>query len=227
MDHSRNRTVPRLGVRARKMRLSGSHFAGFCKFVEFMPDFSDIRPCSRLIIAKMGHVVPDVEVFFIADRTGKIPHLIHPVPVPVDIFSFVGICSKKWSALHVGWNGVPVRLRTVGPKSTKETNSRFFSPGCNGARCCHFLGKRIERNMHAAVEQARFVPGHTRSVIRKEENNGIFSQSILLQLLEDFSTSRSIAVRSHGNGPRFFEQWAYQGSRGVFLFRGDDEFDPL
>ena len=57
--------------------------------------------------------------------------------------------------------------------------------------------------MHATVEQGTFVPGHTRSVIREEEHDGIFSQAILFQLLQDFPhllIHRSHAVMEAGHG---------------------------
>ena len=126
-----------------------------------MPNFSDIRPCGWLIIAKVRHVVPDVEVFFIADRTGKIPHLIYPVAVPVDIFSFrFGICSKKWSALH----GMGRKCRKIEHGGTEIDKSlpagTVVCPGWTWARCCHFWETDQEWNMHTAVEQGTLMSGH-------------------------------------------------------------------
>ena len=45
-----------------KLLLGRSHFTGFCQFVEFMSDFSDIWPRGGLIIAEMGHVITDIQI---------------------------------------------------------------------------------------------------------------------------------------------------------------------
>ena len=80
--------------------------------------------------------------------------------------------------------------------------------------------------MHATVEQGTFVPGHTRSVIRKEEHDGIFSQAILFQLLEEFPhllIHCTHAVMEAGHG---FTDDGGIGVVGGVLFFWDYEFDP-
>ena len=82
--------------------------------------------------------------------------------------------------------GVPVRLSTVGPKSTKATKRSMVSPALAGAYFFHLSGKRTNKGTaHSAVQKGSLVPGHARSVIGVKENDRVFRQPVLFQLFED------------------------------------------
>ena len=81
--------------------------------------------------------------------------------------------------------GVPVRLSTVGPKSTKATKRSMVSPALAGAYFPFFGEADQQGDAHSTVQEGPLVSGHARSMIGVKENDRVFRQPVLFQLYED------------------------------------------
>ena len=76
-----------------------------------------------------------------------------------------------------------------------------------------------EGNAHSAVQESPFVSGHTRSMVRIKENDGIFRQSVLVQLAQnftDFLIHCSDTVMEPGNG--------FTDDRSIRIIGGESDF---
>ena len=115
--------------------------------------------------------------------------------------------------------GVPVRLSTVGPKSTKATKRSMVS-ALAGAYF-PFVGEADQQGTRFRCQKGSLVPGHARSVIGVKENDRVFRQPVLFQLFEDVANlfvhgRHAVVEPGDGLGRR-----ACPGSRGAGLFGQD------
>ena len=170
-----------------EMPLSRGHFFGISEAIKLVANLAAIRPNGRLVVAEVRHVVTDVKVPAVAHGAGEVAHFVHAIAVAVRVAARRGsvLAEERLSLHRLGYRQAE-QVQHGGRVVHKTHEPIGGGAGFAGGEVLPFLGEANEQgHMHTAIEQGAFVARHTATMVAVKKHNGVFRETVLLQLLED------------------------------------------
>ena len=172
---------------AGEMPLSRGHFFGISEAIKLVANLAAIRPDGGLVVAEVRHVVADVKVSVVAHGAGEVAHFVHAIAVPVNVAARRGsVLAEERFTLHCLGDRQVEQVQHRGRVVHKTHEPIGGGSGFTGGEVLPFFGEANDQwHVHAAIEQGAFVARHAATMVAVKKHNGVFRETVLLQLLED------------------------------------------
>ena len=167
--------------------LGVGHFSALGQAIKLMADFAVVGPGGGLVVAEVRHVVADVKVTAVANRTGKVAHFVHAIAVAVHVTARRGgIRAEKGFPLHSLGDRLSEQVQHGGCVVYETHETVGGAAGFAGGEVLPFFGEPNEQgHVHATIEQGAFVAGYAAAVVAVEKHDRVFRKAVLFQLFQD------------------------------------------